>query len=292
MIRLRGTAACLLPLLWAVSGCSSSRLAVKFMTPVLDDTVEAALANGDAALVVDALPTSIILVDGMLRTSPGNGELARVGSLLNFAYAFAYVDAQQDSVRASGLYAHGRDLAWQALDRPRIEKAVRSGTFAELDHAVASLGKKDAESLLWICANWGMWIQLNLDDPTAAADLARLMPLAERLADLDDTLFWGMPRILLGAMDAGRPVMLGGNLDQARREFDRAFEISHRNLLIAQVFFAKTWCVQAFDAESFETSLREVIDAPPGLLPEAEFLNRIALLQARSLLARRDEIFD
>lgn len=291
MFRLRGRAACLLAVIWALSGCSSSRMAVGFMTPVLDDTVDAALRNGDTALVVDALPTSILLVDGMLRTDPDNRELARIGSLLHFAYAFAYVEAQ-DADRASDLYARGHELGWQALDRPDIEQAVRKGTFAELGKAVTSLGEKDAESLLWICANWGMWIQLNLDLPAAAADLARLMPLAERLATIDDTLFWGMPRILLGALHAGRPVVLGGNLDRARAEFDRAFEISHRNLLIAQVFFAKTWCVQAFDAEAFETSLREVIDAPTGILPEAEFLNRIAVLQARSLLAERAKIFD
>jgi len=291
MVRHRVMAALLLALLGVFSGCSSSRMAVGFMTPVLDDTVDAALRNGDTALVVDALPTSILLVDGMLRTDPGNRELARIGSLLEFAYAFAYVEAQ-DKPRASTLYARGSELGWQALDRSDVERAIRTGTFAELGAAVEKLGTKDAESLLWVCANWGMWIQLNLDDPTAAADLARLMPVAERLAAIDDTLFWGMPRILLGALHAGRPVVLGGNLDRARQEFDRAFEISDRNLLIAQVFFAKTWCVQAFDADAFETSLREVIDAPPGILPEAEFLNRIALLQARSLLAERAEIFD
>ena len=56
-----------------------------------------------------------------------------------------------------------------------------------------------------------MWIQLNLGDPSAIADFARVMPLAERVAVLDDELFWGMPRILLGAMHASRPTLLGGN---------------------------------------------------------------------------------
>jgi hypothetical protein len=101
-----------------------------------------------------------------------------------------------------------------------------------------------------------------------------------------------MPRILLGAMHASRPVMLGGNPDRSRAEFDRAFEISGRNLLLAHVFFAETWCVLAFDAGSFDSSLREVENAPPGLLPEAELLNRIARAKAAELLVRAEEIFE
>ena len=63
-------------------------------------------------------------------------------------------------------------------------------------------------------------------------------------------------------------------------------------MLLAQVFLAKTWSVQTFDPESFRSSLREVLDAPPGRLPEAELLNRIAQRKARILLARSEEIFE
>jgi hypothetical protein len=114
----------------------------------------------------------------------------------------------------------------------------------------------------------------------------------EKVAALDDQLWWGMPRILLGAMHASRPVMLGGDPERARKEFERAFELSERNMLLAQVFFAKTYCVQTFDRDAFESALTEVLDAPPGRLPDAELLNRIARIHARALLERTDEIFD
>ena len=61
---------------------------------------------------------------------------------------------------------------------------------------------------------------------------------------------------------------------------------------MANVFFAKTLCVLTFDAGSFESSLREVLDAPDGALPEAELLNRIARAKAARLLARTEEIFE
>ena len=50
--------------------------------------------------------------------------------------------------------------------------------------------------------------------------------------------------------------------------------------------------LQAFDAGTFESSLREVLDAQPGALPEAELLNRIARVKAEALLARTEEIFE
>lgn len=273
------------------SGCSTSRIAVGSITPVLRNTVKEALRSDDLQLVGDGLPASLLLLDGMAATSPGNRELVTLDSMLYFAYAFAYVEDEAPE-RATGLYRRGLEHGWRAFGKPDLERAIREGTFDEANAAVAKLRRKDAEPLLWVCANWGMWVQLNLQQPRAAADLARLLPLAERVAALNDSLYWGMPRILLGALHAGRPVTLGGNPARSAAEFDRAFAISGRNMLLAQVFFAKFYSVQSFDAKAFEASLREVLDAPPGGLPDAELLNRIARRKAEALLARTDEIFE
>lgn len=274
-----------------LGGCSTSGLAVKSFAPVLRNTVDATLRSDDPDLVGDGLPTSLLLIEGMSETSPGNREIAELGGLLYFAYAFAFVEDTAPE-RASGLYSRGLGHAWRSFHRPALEHAIREGTFDEVSAAIERVSRDDAEALLWVCANWGMWIQLNLEKPRAAADLARLLPLAERVASLDETLYWGMPRILLGALHAGRPVTLGGNPDRSRAEFERAFAVSDRNMLLAQVFFAKFWCVQTFDAEAFASALREVLDAPPGKLPDAELLNRIAQRKAQALLPRAEEIFE
>lgn len=281
-------AAGLLPVL---AGCSTSRLTVDFMVPVLENTTEVALRSPDARLVGDALPTSILLLEGMLETHPGQKDVARMASMFRFAYAFGYVE-DDDPQRALGIYDAGRELAWRAFGDRDLERAIRDGTFEEMNAALAKVRPKQAEALLWVAANWGMWIQLNLGDTRAVADVARLMPLAERVAEMDETLFWGMPRVLLGALHAARPVMLGGDPERSREEFEKAFRISDRNLLIAQVFFAKSYCVQTFDADAFASSLREVLDAPADELPDAELLNQIARVKARALLDRAEEIFE
>jgi hypothetical protein len=277
-----------LPLL---AGCSTSRLTVDLMVPILQNTSDAALRTPDTALVGDALPTSILLLEGMLETDPGQKDVAVLASMFYFAYAFGWVE-DDDPERALALYDRGREIGWQALGRPETERAVRDGTFDELAAALEDVDEDDVEALLWVAANWGMWIQLDLGDTRAVADVARLMPVADRVAELDETLFWGMPRILLGTLHASRPAMLGGDVARSRAEFERAFSISGRNMLLAQVFFARSWCVLAFDADAYRSALREVLSAEPGALPEAELLNRIARVKARTLIARTEEIFE
>lgn len=274
-----------------LSGCSTSKLAVGAMVPVLENTTTVALRSDDPQLVEDAIPTSLLLIEGMLETDPKNGEIARLGSMLSFAYSFAFLEFE-DPVRASSFYTKGRDLGWRALRQPKIENAIRNGSFEELRAALPQLRSKDAPAMLWIAANWAAWTQLNLDDPTAAADFARLLPFVERLVALDELSFWGMPRILLGAVHAGRPVALGGDLKRARSEFDRAYEISDRNLLLAQVYEARTFCTQSFDADCYRKTLQEVLDHGADSLPDAQLLNQIARRDAARLLELTDEIFE
>lgn len=279
-----------LPLLLSC-GCSAPKLAVRMTVPILENTSDAALRLDDTRLVGDALPTSLLLLEGMLVTDPDQARAATLSAMLYFSYAFAYVEGE-DPARASRLYERGCELGWMGFGRKELSRAIREGTFDEVRAAIAKVRKKDVEPLLWVAANWGMWIQQDLADTRAAADLARLMPLAERVAELDEGSMWGLPRILLGALHAGRPVMLGGNAERSLSEFERAFAISERNMLLAQVLFAKTYCVLTFDREAFESSLREVLDAPKGKLPDAELLNEIARLQAAGLLARAETIFE
>jgi hypothetical protein len=266
-------------------------MAVDLMVPVLENTTVVALRSPDPELVGDALPTSILLLEGMLETHPRQRDVARMAAMFRFAYAFGFVE-DEDPERALAMYDAGRELGWRAFGDEEAERAIREGTFEEMNAAIAEVDLKDAGALLWVAANWGMWIQLNLGETRAVADVARLMPLAERVAELDETLFWGMPRVLLGALHAARPVVLGGSPERSLAEFEAALRIADRNLLVAQVFFAESYCVQTFDRDAFTASLREVLDAPPGVLPEAALLNQIARVKARSLLDRAEEIFE
>jgi hypothetical protein len=272
-------------------GCSTSRLAIGAMTPVLQNSMKAALRSDDPQLVREALPASMLLAEGMLETRPEETEIAALASMFYFCYAFAFVE-EEDAARASSLYERGIELGWQALARPEAERSIRNGDFEAVRAALPALDAGDAEALLWLTANWALWIQVNLKDTSAVADLARVRLLAERLVSLAGDQFWGLPHILLGAIHASRPATLGGDPEKAREEFELAFAATDRNLLLTHVFYAERYCVQVFDEQQYEATLREVLNAPRGELPDAELLNQIARQRAASLLAKTEEIFD
>ena len=60
---------------------------------------------------------------------------------------------------------------------------------------------------------------------------------------------------------------------------------------MVQYLLAKGYCVQVQDRELFESTLREIIDAPPDLYPEQRMANEIAKRRARRLLGRIDDLF-
>ena len=119
-----------LPLL---AGCSTSRIAVNLMVPILENTTDAALRSPDARLVGDAMPTTLILLEGMLETHPRQKEVARLASMMYFAYAFGFVE-DKDPTRASGLYDRGRELGWRAFADDERESAIREGNRRTADH--------------------------------------------------------------------------------------------------------------------------------------------------------------
>jgi hypothetical protein len=273
------------------AGCSGPRFTVGMMVPILENTADAALRSDDPALVRDALPTSLLLLEGMRETDPGRRDVATLASMLYFAYAFAFVE-DEDAERAAALYRRGMAAGWAGLGEPELAAAIADGSFDAVRAALAGLTPDDVDAVLWVTANWASWVQLNLDDTGAVADFARVLPLAERLVELDERLFHSLPRVLLGALHAARPVTLGGNVERAAAEFDEAFARTDRNLLLAHVFYARTYCVRTFDGTLYEETLREVLAAPAGSLPDAELLNRIAKFKAESLLELKEEIFD
>ena len=113
----------------------------------------------------------------------------------------------------------------------------------------------------------------------------------DRVLELDPGYFLGMPHVMRGTLEASKPVVTGGKPEIAREQFDQAFAISGRKLLIFQVFYAEYYCRQQLDEEGFVAALREVLDAPPDLEPEYRLLNEVAKKKAAILMERKDELF-
>ena len=101
MIALRMNSLCALALITVMLssvGCSTTKFAMnKFMVPVLDNSREAALASNDIATFRDAAPANLFLIEGLIRTDPGNRDLRINAAILYFSHAFAFIEESRGS---------------------------------------------------------------------------------------------------------------------------------------------------------------------------------------------------
>lgn len=274
----------------SVSGCSTTKLAVGSMVPILEETVAAGQGSADLELVESGMPANLVLLDGLIRTDP-RPELLVLGARLYFSYAFAFIE-DKDPARASSLYAVGRDYGRRALERDRrLREALASSQSGALAEALARLNRDDVPALLWTAAAWAGWANLSLDRPEAVADLPVIEAMLERVVELDEGYLYGMPHLLLGAFKAARPPLLGGDPEAARIHFARVQEIGGGKLLLAPVFEARYYARATLDEELFESLLREVVETPVDIAPDIQLLNAVAKRKARDLLVLRDELF-
>jgi hypothetical protein len=274
----------------AASGCSTTKLAVGSMVPILEESVAAGLSSADLELIADGMPANLVLLDGLVRTDPRR-DLLVLGAELYFSYAFAFVE-DENPERAASLYAVGRDYGRRALAADgKLQAALASGRSEDLSRALARLGRDQVPALVWTAAAWAGWANLSLDEPEAVADLAAIQLLLERADALEPGFMYGVPPLLLGAFHAARPPILGGDPELARRYFARSTEVGAGKLLLAPVFEARYYARSVLDEELFVSRLNAVIAAPVDIASDIRLLNAVAKRKARDLLARQDEFF-
>ena len=108
MRKFPSTGLLLVALLISLQGCSS--LISSQTSKMADDLSSAIYNNNDIESVGQALPTFLLLIDGMIESSPESEDLLKTGAQLNDAYAGVFV-AEAD--RRSKLSAKSLDYAWR-----------------------------------------------------------------------------------------------------------------------------------------------------------------------------------
>lgn len=273
------------------TGCSTSRMAVGAMVPVLDNARDAAMASDDVKTFRDAAPANLFLLEGLIGTDPDNVDLRINASMLYFSYAFAFVE-DEDPGYASLLYrkgmAHGREALLRQNKKIARDWSVRFDDFAS---TLPELKEKDAPAAVWTSANWAQFISIHLDSTAILRDIPKATSLLDRTAELDGAFFEGLPYIMIGSLHAFRPQMMGGSPEKSLENFEKASAASQHNMLLGKVFFARFYCYRIQDAELFEKTLREVIATPLKEDDPYRMLNLIAKNKATKLLGEIDDMF-
>jgi hypothetical protein len=274
----------------ALTGCSTSKLAVGAMGPILDNSKTAALASNDIRTFNSATPSSLFLLEGLIQTEPKNNDLRLSAAMLYFSYAFTF-DQPEDESYASSLYLRGLAHAEAVLLRNKKLAATWDKPFDEFTAGLEFITEKDIEALVWAVANWSQFIALHLDSTQVLTQIPRVTALLDRTIEIDGTFFEGLPYMILGSLHAFRPPMLGGDPDASRDNFNKAMEVSDGKFLLASYLYAKFYCYRIQEPDEFEKSLQYVIAQPDTILPDYRLLNAIAKQKAVILLEEKDELF-
>jgi hypothetical protein len=271
------------------TGCGMvRRQAVGTMVPIIEQSVVSVYRDEDLATIEKAVPGNLILVRGLCESDPGNRRLWTLGAQLYFSYAMAFIE-DEDPEAAKLPYRQGLTLGQTALARTGWFHPEKD--FEDFRKGLRKAGRGDVPLLFWTLANWVSWINLDMNDPAALAQLPYAEAALDRILELDAGFFEGMPHVLLGTLLASKPVIAGGAPETARAEFERAFEISKGKLLIYKVYYARSYCRATLDQAGFEAALNEVLAAPADLEPDYRLLNEVAKRKAARLMEHKDDWF-
>jgi tetratricopeptide (TPR) repeat protein len=247
--------------------------------------------NSDYELVRDAMPASLVQLDGFIEVSPDNDDLMLRASEANSGYAFLFV-MDTDKPRAAKLFKKGRDYALRVLKKNEAFNNAFDKPIEEFTKSLDTFEKEDVRALFFAANGWLSYIGLtHSKDATVLADLPKVEALMDKVVQLDDTFNYGGIHLMLGSYNASKPVMFGGNPEEAKYHFEQAMEINDSKYLPCHYLYAKYYAVQIQDKELFVKLLNEVINAPEDLLPEKNFANEATRMKAKALLEEADDFF-
>ncbi|MDH5627370.1 MAG: TRAP transporter TatT component family protein [Candidatus Krumholzibacteria bacterium] len=275
----------------AFCGCSTAKFSVgHVMVPVLNNARDAAMESDDLRTFQDGAAANLFLMEGLIRTDPGNGDLRLNASMLYFSYAFSSFE-ETDATYASQLYLKGIGHARAVLARNKKLAVDWTVPFDQFEATLPNMKKKDVPAAVWAAANWAQFIALHLDSTAVLRDIPKVTALLERSAELDGAYFEGLPLVMIGSLYAFRPPMFGGDPEKSLANFEKAFGAAQDSFLLPRYFFARYYLYRIQDGDAFRSVLDRVIASPPVTDDPYRLLNLIARQRSQTLLGEADDLF-
>ena len=272
-----------------LTGCNQKAFMVKSMDPIMDDMRIAVNRSVDVDLMKDAIPASLIQLDGFIVAAP-NDKLILRGAEAYFGYANAFVE-DTDKKRASLLYLKAREYGLRVLKENSDFAKALDGPEPAFKEMLKDFGASDVPALFWTANSWLAWIGINPADPQALMDLPKVIDMLERVIELDERFYFGSAHAALGAYYASLPKMFGDKTAIAKQHFDKAFEISGGKFLFMYYLYAKFYAYQIQDRDLFVKTLEMIMATPSDKYPEMAFANEVAKRKAKFLLDNIDTYF-
>lgn len=236
----------------------------------------------DVDTLTAGIPAFVILLDGLLAGEPTEPEPWLAGAQLNAALASL---VHSDPERFALLARKALRYAERGLQLQNDELVTfRECTLDELESRLREADRADAQALFSFASAWSTWIRSRGDDVEAIGDLTRVEMILERVLELDENTGNGMVHLYLGAFASMVSPEQGGDLEPARKHFERAIELSHGEDLSAKVALALHYAERVGNRELRDRLLGEVIAADPHAKGRT-LMNIMAQRRARAVLA-------
>lgn len=272
----------------AFAGCM--QVALRASPSLFPDMASAMFEECDPELAKDSIPPNLKLLEGILKNDPENKKLLITLSMGFAGYSLLFIEPE-DPERASSLYLRALDYAIRGLGDKGTPLKNREGRPEPIRAAITTMDHQDLEALFWTALAWNAWVNLNLDKPSALAQLSASEACLKKVLELDGHFFYSAPHILMGASLAARPPILGGDPEKARMHFETAMRMHHGKCFMAQVYFARYYAVRVQDKELFGRILAEVLRGAPGDIKEVCLINRVMQQRAQELVKQAEDLF-
>jgi predicted anti-sigma-YlaC factor YlaD len=297
---LRGLPA--LVLLASLGGCSIQRFAINSVGDLLASGGSVYESEDDPALVEEALPFGLKLIESLLAEQPEHRGLLLAAARGYLLYTYGFVGgpaerarlddlehAQALRTRSRNLYlrAYGYAVRALAVDYPGIEPALRADAVDAVLRVDDPL--RDVPTLYWTAAALGLAISSSRNEPALLARLPEVEAMLQRAMVLDEG--WNA-----GALHEFAITLAGAGSTSADREaleqhYERALELSAGGRAGLHVTFAQTVAVPEQDRARFIDLLERALGVDLAAFPDQRLLNVLAQEQARWLLDNIDEFF-
>lgn len=291
-----------LPLILALvaMGCSVKGMAMNSMADALSGGgTSVYMTDNDPALVGDALPFSLKLMEMVLEETPEHEGLLVSTAMAFVLYGQAWVimpaqrleatdlrAARAEKMRGKGLFLRGLGYAGRALEI-RKPGAV-SQLYSDPTLAIPRFQEDDIPAMFWYATALAAAISADRNDMDLVLDLPLVSLLLNRALELDEDWNQGALHERLIPLTTGGPE---GGPEVAEAHMNRAMELNEGRSVGPLVSFAESVCVQEQDRERFTRLLTEALSFDVDAYPDYRLANVIAQQHAAWLLSRVDELF-
>lgn len=254
----------LLPLFFALVGCSLQKMALRSATPVFEKSSEGMMKEGNWEFFKASAPGNIKFLELIWVQDQENSELLSVliKSYSGYAYTVHETLFLEDQLKgeeeslskksAISFYTRALDYGLKYLEEKGItKKELLSSDEKKLRDKLKKLDEKDFMAILYTAQSWGSLINLQKDNVALVSQLGQVKTLFDFVCSKKPDIDQNVCDIFYGQFYAGRPKMLGGDPEKGEEIFLKAIESHPKNLLI-RISYIQHVIVPAMDQEKYE----------------------------------------